>query len=166
MDQELVHRLTTKATRTESGCLEWDGLVDADGYGRVTVRRLAKYRPLLAHRAMYIATHGEIAPGLCVCHSCDNRKCIEPSHLWLGTHAQNISDMAKKNRHPMSIAKAKGNRVSFGRTANAALSDECVRAIRSDFAAGFGISEVARRNGTNRGTAYKIRSGTAYVFVK
>lgn len=75
-------------------CWEWQASKTALGYGQVFFRG----RMTSAHRTAYILSNGEIDGGLHVLHSCDNRGCVNPGHLHLGTHAENMHEMVQRGR--------------------------------------------------------------------
>jgi len=95
-----------------------------------------KNRAHLAHRCAWEFKHGRPAPDLFVCHHCDNKLCVDPDHLFLGTHSDNMRDM-----------HAKGRGISGENHPWAKLSDEEVAAIRAargtqrQIAEAFGISQ-------------------------
>ena len=84
-------------TEVESGCWEWKGKLDTGGYGVINVE---SQRGAKAHRVAYAVWVGPIGD-MHVLHKCDNRRCINPDHLWLGTHSDNMQDMWDKGRHPL-----------------------------------------------------------------
>lgn len=79
------------------GCWLWRGVVSNGGYGTMGVKGLG--RPVAAHRISYVLhTKATLPPGMCVLHRCDNRLCVNPAHLFLGTHDDNMLDMVAKGR--------------------------------------------------------------------
>jgi hypothetical protein len=104
------------------------------------------------HRVMFEKTYGPIPPGMCVCHSCDNRACINPEHLFLGTNGDNTQDRVRKGRT--------ANGEKHGR---AVLSEAEVRDIKRRGV--FGILE-AKRYGVDDATIADIAHGRSWSHVK
>src|SRR5215471_2531645 len=85
--------LLDRSTRMPNGCLEWNGSRrNRYGWAVVYCRRYS------VHRLSWMLAFGAIPSGMCVCHRCDNRFCLEPSHLFLATHLDNMDDARSKGR--------------------------------------------------------------------
>lgn len=91
--EDPVVRLERRLKRAPSGCLEWQG-PNKRGYGRIGVYGKLKY----AHRLAWELEHGPLLPEQFVCHTCDNPKCCELSHLYVGTPKDNARDMVARDR--------------------------------------------------------------------
>lgn len=130
-------RLQTK--RMPNGCLEWTGHVAKNGYGHTKWN----YRFLATHKFSWILHYGEVAPGLYVCHRCDNKRCVDPSHLFLGTPKENTQDAAMK-----------GRMASGERHYKAKLNWSLVEEIR---ASNENAKVIAARLGVAFSTVYRVR---------
>ena len=89
-------RFDIKYKIVESGCWEWQGAISDTGYGALTI----KGKTIHAHRYSYQINIGDIPKGMFICHKCDNRKCVNPNHFFLGTNGDNMLDAREKGRMP------------------------------------------------------------------
>jgi hypothetical protein len=112
-----------------------------------------------AHRVAYELSCGPIPDGLFACHRCDNRGCVNPRHLFLGTAADNTHDMIAKGR------KSDANKVAGEDHHKAVLTEDSVRHIRREASAGVSPSELARRYGCHPDTVRHVVKGRTWKHI-
>lgn len=167
-------------SRVEKGqhCWEWTGGKTVGGYGKFCF----KYKSVYAHRYSYELASGNAIDGLLVCHHCDNPGCVNPSHLFSGTHKDNHRDMVSKGRNAVSCGEKSGMRtkphrhwsVLYGNIAPkgeecvfSVLTEEDVKNIRKEYAAGgVTMSAIAKRFGLCTATIQEAIRGITWKHVK
>lgn len=144
--EELFH---TKYTKAGEGCWLWTGSKTRPGYGNFNLDG----KTVSAHRQSWRYANGEIPSGLSVCHHCDNRACVNPGHLFLGTHADNMADMKAKHRW-------KTPHVTGERNGAAKLTRAKADAIRTDQRS---QSAIARDFAISQSVVSEIKRGLSWV---
>lgn len=144
----LAERLRMKSDRSDpDGCWPWTAASCRDGYGYLRFEG----RSQLAHRLAYRIANGDFPDELKVCHTCDNPPCVNPSHLFLGTQADNTADMATKRRS------------THGERSTSHLSEADVDLIHDLKARGATQRAIAARFGVNPSTVSRIVNGKRWV---
>ncbi len=140
-------------------CWEWQGALNEWGYG---ITR-SDNRTQLAHRVAWEAANGTIPDGLLVCHHCDNPKCVNAQHLFLGTDKDNTQDMVRKGRQWMQVANA----TTRGRARHMAakLTEANVLEIRELVQWGANIDALAGRFGVHHQSIRNIVHRTTWAHV-
>lgn len=126
-----------------TGCWNWTGARTLNGYGKFGDGG----RTVSAHRGAWEAAHGPVPSKMNVCHKCDNRRCVNIDHLFLGTQSDNIVDMHKKRR------------------ANDKLKEHDVSIIKWCLDAGVKVTRLASMYGVSVGTMSHIKTGRNWRWV-
>lgn len=135
-----------------TGCWFWMGTVNWKGYGTGSFEGI-KFG---AHRLSYSVFKGEIPKGLLVCHTCDQRSCVNPDHLWTGTPKQNTDDMMKKGRH-IILETERGEKSRLAK-----LKDQDVLEIRRLGKLGVKAKEIAPMFGCTVRNIHDILAGSCW----
>jgi len=126
-------------------CWPWKGAGKGNGYGHASY--LGENIP--AHRLSYKLFRGDIPEGMDVCHKCDNRWCVNPHHLFVGTRSENVADMVAKGRGDGGKRKH--------------LKEVHIQEIRRRLNAGVKVSEISETMDIGAATINSIRRGDSYV---
>ena len=128
-------------------CIFFNGTINSMGYGVLKVGG-RKGKLLSAHRISFRLFNGPIKKGREICHRCDNPKCINPNHLFMGTHEENMADFASKLRHP-----------------NSKFTPEEIVDIRRRYASGESSRRIASEFGVSHKTILYIKSKKGWKHV-
>ncbi len=135
-------------------CWECLGVCVGKGYGQFAMDHGIYKIRARAHRFAWRITYGAIPDGLLVCHNCDNPKCCNPRHLFLGTPSDNMQDMVGKGRH-RSTPRRPG-------LAGRKLTDDQVRHVRKMLVAGTAAEDLSRQLNISTRTVWDIAKGRTW----
>lgn len=135
--EDMKARFLERVEKTPT-CWNWTGYLNPNGYGDLKVKDLRG-----AHRVSYALFVGKIPNGLIVMHSCDNKKCVNPAHLSVGTHSQNVSD-----GYARGLAKPRD--ISGDKHPQAKINWDVVGTMRQLYADGMGPKAIADKFGLKR----------------
>jgi predicted DNA-binding protein (UPF0251 family) len=150
-------RFHTRIDRSESGCWLWTGAVHRNGYGGM-------WPNVLVHRFAWELANGPVPDGMMVLHRCDVRTCVNPDHLFLGTHDVNMSDMVTKGRSASggrNVSTKHPEKFRGVRNGRAKLTEDDVRAIRAAHGT-VTQREMAQRYGVHASTIERVLSGVRW----
>lgn len=150
----LAERFWPRVERSDaSDCWPWLGQTKKARHGKrygIVAGEGPRWKTITAHRAAYELTRGAIPAGMCVCHRCDNPICVNPAHLFLGTHDDNMADMKAKGRHASTRGELNGR---------AKITADDVLAIYVDHRS---TREIANQYGVHISNIRLIRRGLAW----
>lgn len=144
--------------KPKTGCWLWPGTKDARGYGRIFVEyRGGKPFGAFAHRVAYAIFVDKIIHGREICHKCDTPACVRPDHLFMGTHADNMTDGILKGR----FRNCGKNQKRGDDHPRIKISDRDIRRMRDLYNGGqFTMAQIAKTFGISIGLVHGILRGT------
>lgn len=148
---EVVERFHEK-WELEDGCWIWKASTAGKGYGQMKIPNTRQQ--IYAHRLSYLIHYNELPENMFVCHTCDNPRCVKPSHLFLGKAVDNSLDMVNKDRHLNGEKNAKSK-----------LTEEKVLQIHKLYELGLSQGKLGRIFGVSQGTIHKIVHGQRWKHV-
>lgn len=139
--EEIKKRFNEKVKISDTGCHEWIGTIQSNGYGRFSFLGKSIY----AHRFSALLKFGILINNKDICHICDNRRCVNPEHLFIGTRKENMEDCKKKGR------QAKGEKLSKK------LTDKKVKEIKILISEKQNILEISKKYGVSKTAISQIK---------
>lgn len=143
--------------RNHTECWEWIGLLNTHGYGQARFDG----KNMNASRAAWMIFHGEVPGGLVVCHKCDNRKCCNPYHMFVGTQGDNVRDCNQKGRGRSHFVCG-----SAHPRVNAKLDLDKVAKAKRLYEAGVTQVEIGRMFGVDSSVISRAVRGKSWVHVE
>lgn len=171
--ERFLDKVNKEAT---SGCWEWTASCLNSGYGIIKING----KGILAHRFAYEYFIGPIPNGYYICHRCDNPRCVNPEHLFVGTQADNMADRDEKGRHPSKThperlargdyhgSKLHPERVVRGEGhGNARLTSDIVRQARKEYSGkGITYKQLAEKYGVSAMAMYNAIQCKTWKHIK
>lgn len=151
----LIDRVLSRISVDANGCFNWTRHKTEGGYGQLSFGKYPNSFLVAAHRLSYELFRGHVPRALCVCHKCDNRACVNPAHLFLGTNQDNMRDASQKRR------LAHGERQHM-----AVLTESKVREMVDEYNSGISHKKLAKKYGITKSAAMCAIQGTTWRHVE
>jgi hypothetical protein len=162
IEQRLLNKVDWQAVVDLNSCWNWIGATTSNGYGQIHFinRNVAAHRvSYWLYRELKRTNRVQVCnPSVHVCHKCDNRRCINPMHLFLGTRIDNMQDAKSKGR--LFILPGKG--LTGSKHFNSKLTEEQIVEIRTLLSQLIAVAEIAHKFKVDKSLIYKIKSGKKY----